>query len=271
MGMRGDPQDRLVKLGFSEYEAKAYVALLRESPVTGYQVSKASGVPRSMIYEALGKLVARGAAMTLRREGGNKYAPVPAADFLEQLQRDHEQLVASLRDDLRSFEDSSVLEYVWNIDGNEHVMAKAVEMIDQAGIRVYLALMPETFPPLRGALQRAVERGVRVVLYSTGDLDLPGGRVVVSPVPERASERLIGLWLILVIDGQEALIGELLTENQARASWTGSPLFVFVAEHHLRTDLYLPRVLALLGDQALALIDEADRELFAVPFESRLE
>jgi sugar-specific transcriptional regulator TrmB len=269
--MGGDPIDRLVKLGFSEYEAKAYLALLRESPVTGYQVSKACGVPRSMIYEVLGKLVTRGAAMTLRREGGNKYAPVPASGFLDQLQHDHEQLVASLKNDLRALDETSAMEYVWNIDGNENVMAKAVEMIDQASTRVYLALMPTTFTPLKGALERAVERGVKVVVYSTDDLDLVGGRVVVSPLPERASERLIGLWLILVVDAKEALIGELLTENQARASWTGSPLFVFVAEHHLRTDLYLPRVLSLMGDEGLALIDEADRELFAVPFESRLE
>jgi sugar-specific transcriptional regulator TrmB len=30
--MNNDPIDKLVKIGFSEYEAKAYVALLRESP-----------------------------------------------------------------------------------------------------------------------------------------------------------------------------------------------------------------------------------------------
>ena len=71
--------------------------------------------------------------------------------------------------------------------------------------------------------------------------------------------------------GEQVLIGELLHENQARASWTGSPLFVFVAEHHMRTDLYLPRVLAMLGDQARDLIHEEDRDLFACAFESRLE
>jgi hypothetical protein len=95
--------------------------------------------------------------------------------------------------------------------------------------------------------------------------------VVATPVPGEARERVEGLWLVLVIDGEEVLIGELLNENQARASWTGSPLFVFVAEHHLRTDLYLPRVLALLGDQALDLIQEEDRELFACAFESRID
>jgi sugar-specific transcriptional regulator TrmB len=266
-----DPIDKLVKIGFSEYEAKAYIALLRESPVTGYQIAKISGVPRSMIYEVVGKLTARGAAMTLRQEGSTKYAPVPAEEFLAQLQREHEELITSLRDDLAALDSASDLEYVWNIVGHENIMAKAAEMVDQARNRIYVALLPATFPTLEPALQRASGRGVSVVVYSTTDLSLLGGRVVVSPVPEEVQERLEGLWLVLVVDGEEALIGELLTKNQARASWTGSPLFVFVAEHHLRTDLYLPRVLDLLGDRAWDVIREEDRELFAFAFESHIE
>jgi sugar-specific transcriptional regulator TrmB len=269
--VKDDPVDKLVRIGFSEYEAKAYVALLRESPITGYQLAKLSGVPRSMIYEVLGKLTARGAAMTLRKEGSTQYAPVPAGEFLEQMRREHEELVASLKDDLTTLGATSDLEYVWNIEGHENIMAKAEEMIDQARVRLYVSLLPATFQALRPVLEKAVGRGVRVVVYSTHDLDLPGGRVIVAPIPEEAQERVEGLWLVLVVDGEEVLIGELLTENQARASWTGSPLFVFVAEHHLRTDLYLPQVLALLGEEAQDLIREEDRELFACAFESRID
>ena len=50
---------QLVKLGFSEYEAKAYIALLGKNPVSGYELAKQSGVPRSMIYEVVGKLASR--------------------------------------------------------------------------------------------------------------------------------------------------------------------------------------------------------------------
>ena len=264
------PVDKLVRIGFSEYEAKAYVALLRESPVTGYQLAKLSAVPRSMIYEVLGKLTVRGAAMTLRKEGSTQYAPIPAQEFLEQLHREQDALINALEEDLSDLDATSDLDYVWNIEGHDNIMAKAEEMLAQAQDRIYLSLLPATVPSLQGALERAIARGVRVVIYSTEPLDLPGGRVIVAPVPEVAQERVEGLWLVLVIDGQEVLIGELLTENQARASWTGSPLFVFIAEHHLRTDLYLPRVLALLGDRALDLIQEEDRELFACAFESRL-
>ncbi len=261
---------KLVEIGFSEYEAKAYLALLRKSPVTGYELSKLSGVPRSMIYEVVGKLTARGAALTLRTGDTTKYAPVPAAEFLDQIQREHTELVASLRDDLASFASVPDLEYVWNIEGHENIMGKAIEMIGQARARIYLALLPTTFSTLQPVLGKAIRRGVRVVIYTTGDLDLPGGQVVVAPMSEEALSQAGGLGLILVIDGEEVLIGEWLTATQARASWTSSPLLVFIAEHHLRTDLYLPQILALLGDQALEVIQEEDRELFARALESHI-
>lgn len=268
--MSGDSLDRLVKIGFSEYEAKAYVALLRKSPVTGYELSKLSGVPRSMIYEVLGKLTARGAAITLRRGGATKYAPVPAVEFFDQLHRDHEELITSLKDDLATLGSAPDLEYVWNIEGRENILAKAEEMIGQAEARIYVALLPATFPELRPMLEEAIGRGVRVVIYTPDDLDLPGGQVVVAPRSERALSQAGGLGLILVVDGEEVLIGEWVTETRARASWTSSPLLVFVAEHHLRTDLYLPQILALLGDRALEIIQEEDRELFARALESHM-
>jgi sugar-specific transcriptional regulator TrmB len=268
--MNDDPIDKLVKIGFSEYEAKAYVALLRESPVTGYQLSKQSGVPRSMIYEVLGKLTARGAAMTLRKGDSTQYAPVPAAEFLDQLHREHEELVFSLKDDLAALTSAPDLEYVWNIEGRENIMAKAEEMTRQAKTRICLALLPATFPDLKPALEGAIRRGVRVVIYTTDDLDLPGGQVVIAPVFEDARDRVEGLMLILVIDGEEVLVGEQLTATQAQASWTSSPLLVFIAEHHLRTDPYLPQILACLGDQALDIIQEEDRELFARALESHI-
>jgi sugar-specific transcriptional regulator TrmB len=195
---------------------------------------------------------------------------VPAAEFLDQLHRDHEQLIVSLKEDLSELASAPDLEYVWNIEGHDNIMAKAMEMIQQARSQAYLALLPATFGTLRPALVEAIKRGARVVVYTTSALDLPGGQVVVLPTPEEALGQAGGLGLILVVDGEEVLIGEWLADAQARASWTSSPLLVFVAEHHLRTDLYLPRVLALLGDRALEVIQEEDRELFARALESHI-
>ncbi len=268
--MEDDPVDKLMALGFSEYEAKAYLALLRENPVTGYQLSKLSGVPRSMIYEVIGKLIARGAAMSLRQDDVTRYAPIPPDEFLDNLHREHQALVNDLKRDLSSLLAAPDLELVWNIEGQENILAKAEEMIRQAEREIYLYLMPAAVPELRAALTDAVRKGVKVVAYSPMPLDLPGVQVVVAPVSEEAQDRVEGLWLILVIDEKEVLIGEQLATLQARASWTSSPLLVFIAEHHLRTDPYLPQILACLGERAAEIIREEDRELFARAMGSHL-
>lgn len=266
----GEPTDKLVRIGFSEYEAKAYLALLRKNPVTGYELSKQSGVPRSMIYEVVGKLALRGAAMKLQNGRSTKYAPVPADNLLDQLQREHQQLVGSLKNDLSSLSTEPDLDYVWNIEGNGPIIGRAVEMIDQAESQIYLALLPVTFAELRPALERAVQRSLRVVIYTTAEIDLPGGQVVVAQASENTLSQARGLGLIVVTDGREVLIGEWMAGAQARASWTSSPLLVFIAEHHLRTDLYLPQILAKLGDEALDIIQAEDRELFSLAMESHL-
>lgn len=268
--MQSDPKDKLVKIGFSQYEAKAYMALLRKSPVTGYELAKLSGVPRSMIYEVMGKLTTSGAALTLRTGSTTKYAPIPAEEFLNRLLQEQEELIRDLKTDLSSFTATPDLDYVWNIDGHENIMDKAAEMIEQAKDRVYLAILPTTFPTLQPSLETAIQRGVRVVIYTTASLELPGGQVVVAHMAEETLGQARGLGLILVIDGEEVLIGESLTADQARASWTSTPLLVFLAEHHLRTDLYLPQILSLLGSKALDIIQEEDRELFMRALENSI-
>src|SRR3989344_1823532 len=53
-------EQELRSLGLSEYESKAYIALVREGTLTGLKASKASNVPQGKIYETLYKLMEKG-------------------------------------------------------------------------------------------------------------------------------------------------------------------------------------------------------------------
>src|SRR5688572_15290864 len=46
----------LQALGFSDYEARAYMVLLTASPATGYEVSKLASLPRANAYTVLESL-----------------------------------------------------------------------------------------------------------------------------------------------------------------------------------------------------------------------
>ncbi|HFM9352046.1 TPA: helix-turn-helix domain-containing protein, partial [Enterococcus faecium] len=45
------------KYDFSEMETRVYTTLLEKGNLTGYEVSKISGVPRSKVYNILEKLL----------------------------------------------------------------------------------------------------------------------------------------------------------------------------------------------------------------------
>ena len=79
----------LVGLGLTQYEAKAYVALVRRDSFTAAQVARQAGVPRQRIYDVLSSLVEKGLA-SARPGDVVKYAAVApelAIERLVELQR----------------------------------------------------------------------------------------------------------------------------------------------------------------------------------------
>ncbi|KFN01554.1 sugar-specific transcriptional regulator TrmB family protein [Bacillus clarus] len=80
----------LQKLGFSQYEYKAYIGLLKHYPATGYESSKQTGVPRSMMYEVLDKLVDKGAVHFVPSELV-KYVPVSEGKLVDRMRKNFEK------------------------------------------------------------------------------------------------------------------------------------------------------------------------------------
>ena len=205
-------------IGFTEYEAKAYVALLRLGPTTGYQTAKESGVPRSMVYEILNKLAARGAVVTQSLAETVRYAPVPPERFLERIQRELEDNVAALTRELESLPAASdVPGSTWNLVGRKNILAYAGQMIERAQNEVILLVGDDDeLDALLSPLQQARARDVTPL--------------VISPVPYKADDmsivvhsrgqelrQAIGHGLALVVDGSRALIGDV--DRNESAAW----------------------------------------------------
>ena len=55
----------LEKLGFSSNEAKVYGTLIKHKVLNGYEIAKLSGVARSLVYEVINRLVAKGAVIRI--------------------------------------------------------------------------------------------------------------------------------------------------------------------------------------------------------------
>jgi sugar-specific transcriptional regulator TrmB len=71
----------LQMLGFSQYEIQVHTVVLKDFPITGYEISKRSGVPRSIIYEVLAKLLKKGAVYSAPLVP-LIYVPLPAKELI---------------------------------------------------------------------------------------------------------------------------------------------------------------------------------------------
>src|SRR5699024_5744155 len=77
---------QLQALGFTEYEARAYVTLLTHGELSGYAWARESGIPRPNIYAVAEKLAERGAVQRGEGNTGKTWSPVPAEQLLKGLQ-----------------------------------------------------------------------------------------------------------------------------------------------------------------------------------------
>ncbi len=210
---------RWMDVGFTEYEAKAYVALLRLGPATGYQIAKESGVPRSMVYEILNKLIARGAVATQSLAEMVRYAPVPPDHLLDRMRRELEDNVAALTHDLKGLTPGSAAPgSTWNLAGRKNILAYARQMIERAQSEVALVVGDDDeLDELLLQLQEARARGVALVVISPVPYDAGDVPIVVYPHGQ-SLRQATGHGLALIVDGNEALIGEV--DRSESAAWT---------------------------------------------------
>src|SRR4051794_10051416 len=87
--------DLLQHVGLNKYEAEAYVALLADGPLTGYELGKRSNVPLSKSYEILERLLRRGLALVQPGEPPRYLAERPER-FLAQTQAEQERVLGAL-------------------------------------------------------------------------------------------------------------------------------------------------------------------------------
>src|ERR1044071_1971017 len=153
--------DQLQQLGFSEYETKAYVALLQQHPLNGYALAKTSGVPRANIYGVLQKLEERGAVVPITVDEGVVYSPISPDDLISRLGSHLNNVLTSAHRELKALAAPVEQTYVQNLQGSDQLMEHARELIDHSCNHMLIPLwQPEAYPlaeSIAGAQARSVQ------------------------------------------------------------------------------------------------------------------
>lgn len=231
----------LKSVGLSEYEAKAYLALLSHGePMNGYTAAKVSGVPRSTIYQVLAKLVARGAAIAVHGVGRSteSFAALPVEAFIDGYRTKLASTLEGLAETLPLVAAVDRTRFVQKLVGRDQVLQQMNDVISKAQSHVWLSIWPAVVTDLEDNARARSGEGVEVVSVVFGSPgDLPG-RVVEHRYlsPAITAERLGCRLHMAVADHQEVVIA--IEEGTTwRGMWSDDLSVALLAAEHVRFDM----------------------------------
>ncbi len=222
--------EKLMKFGLTRQEASIYLCLLRNKELSGYEVSKLTGISRSNVYSALAGLVEEGAAYLLEGET-NKYTAVCVADFCKNRIRELEQLGEELVAQVPQMEPNT--EGYITISSHKHIMDKIYNMLEHVEYRVYIAIPMQYLERIRACLERLLSQGKKVVLLLAEPIEpaLSGSIVYVTGKQDPQ--------LRLIVDSAYVLTGEMTGSDTDSCLYCGQRNFVNVFKESLRNEIKL--------------------------------
>lgn len=207
----------LQALGLTEYEARAYTALLALGRAVPARVARQAGIPRPKIYETLERLEGRGLSAKV---GQNplEYAPLSAREYLARSRRSFDDRLAALDRDLSRLAPDPAPEAVYHLNGEAAIRSLAEDLTLNARRVVFMA----GDAPLSEKLERLTPRGV--ALHRADLCDLPDiAATGQSP-------------FLLARDNEAALIGHFIEEGgsgEAHGVHTHNPVIVHLIEGYI--------------------------------------
>ena len=256
----------LAALGFGDYEARVYVTLLADGPLSGYEVSKRSGVPRPNVYPALQRLEARGAVTVLAASRGAHYAARPAAALLEELARGYRQRLQGAAESLQRLGTDATDPVAAPMAGEDELLGRARAMVAGATTQVVLAVAPATAAPLADVVVEALGRGVAVTTLCQHACPAPCGSCQGALFRHDVDGPAHEHWLLIVADDREALVADL---GRAGARATGlvtrHPALVQMAAASVRDGIAATEIVRSLGAGMMDALDDPTQQALGGP------
>lgn len=245
----------LQELGFSQYEARCYVGLLNKEPQTGYSVAKATGVPQPKVYEALRKLVSRGAAFELAGSP-TRFLPTPPSALLDQLESGVAAQLSLARRAAENLVDdvSPAVEVLASMNSWPAIVRAAVRLVEEAQRRVYLSASAAQIDELAVPVRDALDRGVDVVVLCFGALPFEDERIKLYR--HLSTEGVIyrshqARHLALIVDSQSAVWALANDGRTWSAIETTSQLVIAALKGFIRHDIDMQQVFDDFGPELI--------------------
>lgn len=189
----------LGKVGLTQYEARAYIALVARGVGDAASLASAAGLPRTSAYKVLESLAEKGYAQPT---GGKPilFRPTPPLEVADSLKGAIQEVFEQLAQLHRVVAEHGEPQLVYLLSERDKVIAKIGDLLDQS-TRTFILTTPQV-AELRDGLGKkivnAVKRGVHLTFVTAPLQRVPDG---VEYVPR---ENLLATEVLA--DGQHALL-----------------------------------------------------------------
>ncbi|MGE7694559.1 TrmB family transcriptional regulator [Lysinibacillus sp. NPDC094177] len=253
---------QLKELGFTEYEAKAYTALVQNSHVSAYQVSKNSGIPRARIYDILDVLVEKGLVLKEETTDQTTYSSIPVAVLLQQIQQRWQSNFTSISDQLEKLEvkEQEAEHKVLMLKGKQAIVNYCQSLLKKAEKKVILSMWEDMYDELREDLHEVAQNIPvhGITLYVEENI----ASIDQHRITQYTRKTSTPHWFILSVDGQEMIYGH-SPSNQEMSFITNDPVHIYLLEDYIWHDVLVNRLLKR-DDKALEEWITKERKAFFI-------
>jgi HTH-type transcriptional regulator, sugar sensing transcriptional regulator len=240
--------NKLLEIGFSEYEAKSYIALLTENPMTSYEIAKHSSIPTSKIYEVINKLLEKGIVLEIEENNKRKYIPISSEELLDNYKDKIENTIEMLKIDLSSLKKEENISYIWNINNYEYLINKSIRIIENTKHSLIVSCWPEEFQLIEEHLKKTESKGIKIAVVFFGKTDSKTGKIFPHPIEDTIYNEKGGRGLAIVSDSTEALTATIYNETKVEGALSRNKGFVTMTEDYLKHDIYIMKLVYRFDD-----------------------
>lgn len=261
-----DLNSLLQELGFTDYEARAYIALLQENPLNGYELAKVSGIPRPNIYKVLQKLEEREIVIRADTPNSAVYSPISPGQLTKRLGNRFKSILDAASEGLESVSKPGERDYVWNVESYDAVIGQVRTLIEQAQENIIVAMWQPEAKILNDVITEAIGRNIPVqtlcLQACPQECGFCCGTIYRYPVISSQQTR----WLIAVQDEANLVMADIQVNKQngdlsAEGIRTRQHYLGELASWYIRHSIALSSILGDTGDSITSLLSPETQSL----------
>lgn len=236
----------LTSLGFSEQEAKLYVALVQTGSATAYELAKKAKLAVANTYNIIRSLTERNATIQVSDQPA-RYVAVEPRELFGAMATRTNALCGELVGRLDALKPEETSEYVEMLSGDSTVERRILGVIESAEEQLLLKAYAPLSPVLLEALAVAAKKNIQILFIYYGDKPVLPEMPKVQLWPHEGNGVPIGAdFFIICSDFRRALI---YSPDKAEGAYSENRSFVYLAGVFLRHELYLAEIMTRFEPQ----------------------